>query len=302
MLTLSAETIRQYPFRSHFLTRGRWRLHYLDEGAGPPLVMLHGNPTWSFYYRHLILALRKTHRIIVPDHIGMGLSDKPPANQYRYTLQSRIDDLDALLSALGITEDITLVVHGWGGVIGMGLAHRYPKRIKQLVVFNSTAFHLPETKRFPWQLSLYRSPLGSGLVRGLNVFCRGALQHCVTTRKLSKTTRQAYLSPYQGWRNRVAVFEFIRDIPLHPRHPSYSLLTAIEQGLTQFSQLPVLICWATKDFIFDQHFLKVWSAYFPRAEIHLCRGGHYLLEEHPERIIHLMRRFLARQSICKGDT
>src|SRR5436305_2156201 len=129
--------------------RGGLRLHYLDEGDGEPVVMVHGNPTWSFYYRHLVEALSPSHRVIVPDHIGCGLSDKPDDSRYAYTLASRVDDLEALLEHLGIVKDITLVVHDWGGMIGMVYATRHPKRIRRLVVLNTAGFHLPQAKRFP---------------------------------------------------------------------------------------------------------------------------------------------------------
>src|SRR5205823_3246531 len=111
-----------------------------------PVVMLHGNPTWSFYYRNLVLSLRDSYRTIVPDHIGCGLSDKPDDSRYRYTLESRVTDLEALLEHLGVTCDITLVVHDWGGMIGLAYAVRHPERIRRLVILNTGAFHLPRTK------------------------------------------------------------------------------------------------------------------------------------------------------------
>ena len=138
-----------YPFTGRFHNHGGLRQHYLDEGQGDPVVMVHGNPSWSFYYRNLVLALRGHYRVIVPDHIGCGLSDKPDDGRYRYTLKQRVDDLDALLDSLGIRERITLVLHDWGGMIGMAYACRYPERIRRLVILNTGAFPLPPTKKFP---------------------------------------------------------------------------------------------------------------------------------------------------------
>ena len=106
-----------YPFTGYRLDRPAGHLHYLDEGAGDPVVMLHGNPTWSFYYRNLVLALRDSHRCVVPDHLGCGLSDKPPATLYDYSLKSRVDDLEALLDHLGLRENLTLVLHDWVKVL-----------------------------------------------------------------------------------------------------------------------------------------------------------------------------------------
>ena len=170
-----------YPFASHFIDLGGVRMHYLDEGAGQPVVMLHGNPTWSFYYRNLVLALRDSHRIVVPDHIGCGLSDKPDDAHYSYRLARRVDDLESLLELLGIHEDVTLVLHDWGGMIGMAWATRHPERVKRLVILNTAAFHLMPSKRLPWSLRIVRNtPLGLLLVRGLNAFSRGAVRYCTT--------------------------------------------------------------------------------------------------------------------------
>src|SRR2546421_1928747 len=105
-----------YPFTPHAFTRHNLRLSYLDEGAGDPVVMLHGNPTWSFYYRNLVLALRGDYRVVVPDHIGCGLSEKPDATRYPYTLDRRVRDLDTLLEQVGVRDKITLVLHDWGGM------------------------------------------------------------------------------------------------------------------------------------------------------------------------------------------
>ena len=124
-----------YPFEGNYLKLGEHQYHYLDEGEGHPVVMVHGNPSWSFYYRNLAQVLRTTHRVIVPDHIGMGLSDKPSDDAYGYHLEQRVDDLDALLTHLEIDSKITLVVHDWGGMIGMAYATRYPDRISRLVIF-----------------------------------------------------------------------------------------------------------------------------------------------------------------------
>src|SRR5512143_636445 len=132
-----------YPFASHYHVVSGYRMHYVDEGRGQPIIFLHGNPTWSFLYRDYIRALMEEYRIVAMDHIGCGQSDKPPRNRYPYTLARRIEDLDNLLAALTSNEKIALVVHDWGGPIGFGYAVRHPDRIKKLVVFNSAAFLWP---------------------------------------------------------------------------------------------------------------------------------------------------------------
>jgi pimeloyl-ACP methyl ester carboxylesterase len=116
------------------LDLGGLRYHYLDEGEGEPVVMLHGNPTRSFLYRTLVEALRPSYRTIVPDHIGCGRSDKPDDARYAYTLERRVADLEALLDQLRLDAGLTLVLHDWGGMIGMTYAARHPERISRLVI------------------------------------------------------------------------------------------------------------------------------------------------------------------------
>src|SRR5215211_2972225 len=154
-----------YPFTPRLAVRRGLRMSYLDEGRGETVVMLHGNPTWSFYYRNLVLALRDSYRCVVPDHIGCGLSDKPPVSLYDYSLKSRVDDLEALLDSLGLRENLTLVLHDWGGMIGMAFAARHPERVKRLVASNTGAFRLPAAKRLPLSLKLGRNTrLGAWLI------------------------------------------------------------------------------------------------------------------------------------------
>ncbi|MFH1723893.1 MAG: fatty acid CoA ligase family protein [Elusimicrobiota bacterium] len=284
-----------YPFKSRFFTRDKWRLHYIDEGRGEPVVMLHGNPTWSFYYRGLAAALRGDYRVIVPDHLGCGLSDKPGIGQYPYTLKNRVDDLEALLEDLGLREDITLVLHDWGGMIGMGYASRHPERIKRLVILNTAAFHLPKGRPFPWQLWLFRTPLGPLLARGLNAFVRGAAAFCCTRRPMSRAVRRGYLAPYDSWKSRAAVLRFVQDIPLRPGDPAYDVVSEIQEGLSRFRGVPMLICWGGKDFVFDSSFLREWTTRFPEAEVRsLPDCGHYVLEDGADEIIPAVRDFLKR--------
>ncbi len=284
-----------YPFTGRFHDLGGLRLHYLDEGAGEPVVMLHGNPSWSFYYRNLVLALRGRYRVIAPDHIGCGLSDKPDDRRYRYTLQQRVDDLDTLLEGLGIREKITLVLHDWGGMIGMAYASRHPERIRSLVILNTAAFPLPATKKFPLALKLCRTPLGALLIRGGNAFARGAAHVGCKRRPLSAPLRDAYCAPYDSWRNRIATLRFVQDIPLAPGDSGYALVAEVAAGLHRFADRPMLICWGEQDFVFDRHFRSEWQRRFPHAEVHsFADGGHYILEDAAEEVIPRIRDFLAR--------
>jgi haloalkane dehalogenase len=280
-----------------FLHRGV-RQHCHDEGHGEPVVMLHGNPTWSFYFRKLIAGLRDRYRVIAPDHIGCGLSDRPDDRHYEYRLRRRVDDLEALLDHLGLNERLTLVLHDWGGMIGMAYASRYPERIARLVILNTAAFLRPAKKKLPWQLRLIRNtPLGPLLVRGLNAFVRGALRYGVV-RPLSPEVRAGYLKPYRSWKDRLAVLRFVQDIPLKPGDPSYDLVREVQDGLHRFAQVPMLICWGAQDFVFDDGFLAEWQRRFPAAEVHrFADAGHLVLEDAGERIVPLVREFLGRHPL-----
>jgi haloalkane dehalogenase len=287
-----------FPFKRNYLSLHGQQYHYINEGNGEPVVMVHGNPSWSFYYRNLVQTLSKNYQCIVPDHIGCGFSDKPDDKDYEYTLQNRIDDLEALLDSLKITENITLVVHDWGGMIGMGYAARYPNRIKRLVILNTSAFHLPETKRFPLALSICRNTLlGTCLVRGFNAFSSVASYIGVKRKPMSKEIRQAYVAPFDSWKNRISTLRFIQDIPLKSSDKNYQLVSNIENSLKQFQQIPTIICWGLKDFVFDNHFLTIWKEKMPHAQINeFADCGHYILEDASEEVIPLIESFMANNS------
>jgi haloalkane dehalogenase len=283
------------------LDRGGLRLHYIDEGSGEPLVMLHGNPTWSFLYRSLIDGLRDSHRVIVPDHIGCGLSGKPDDSKYVYTLSSRVDDLELLLDRIGLDRDLTLLMHDWGGIIGMTYAARHPERIARLVVCNTAAFHKPAGKSFPWALSLFRdSPLGSLLVRGLNLFVRGTSWIGCKQRRLSPDVRRAYAAPYDSWAARIAIHRFVQDIPLRPTDRSYELISWVESRLSRLEKIPMMIVWGMKDFVFDAPILEEWERRFPRAEVHrFPRAGHLVIEDERDGVLALARAFLAAHPLVR---
>jgi cis-3-alkyl-4-acyloxetan-2-one decarboxylase len=288
-----------YPFSGHFLDRPGGRLHFLDDGHGPPLVMLHGNPTWSFYYRNLVLGLRETHRCIVPDHIGCGRSEKPTLDRYDFSLKSRIDDVEALLDSLHVREKITLIVHDWGGMIGMGYAARHPERIARIVAINTGCTRLPKSKGFPWSLWLGRNTkLGEWLILHRNAFCRIAAKWCVTRQPLPADVRAMYLQPYDSPANRIAVLKFVQTIPLQPTDAGYDIVTHVEEMLPKFAAVPTLLLWGLKDFVFDKHFLYEWQRHFPHAESHIWPDcGHYLLEDAAAEVMQKLTTFLAKHPI-----
>lgn len=287
-----------YPFESHTLDRAGLRYHYVDEGEGDPVVMVHGNPTWSFYYRNLATALRDTHRVIIPDHIGMGLSDKPSDDRYDYRLASRIDDLSALLDHLDV-KNVTLVVHDWGGTIGLGWAGRNPDRVSRLVITNTAAFPLPTDRKLPWQLGLVRfSRLGGWTVQAFNSFALIA-SYVAVKNGMDSRVRDALLAPYDTYANRISVLRFVEDIPLEPSDPSYATLVEVGKGLEALRDKPTLLCWGMADFVFDGGYLSEFERRFPAAEVHrFDDGGHYVLEDKPNEIIELTRSFLGRHPLA----
>lgn len=281
----------EYPWASEYLSVDAGRLAYIDVGPkdAPALLMLHGNPTWSFYYRNLVKAFSATHRVIVPDHIGCGRSDKPEAWSYR--LEDHVHNVGRLVDHLGL-ETLDLIVHDWGGAIGMGLAVSRPSLVRRFVVFNTAAF---PSDLIPFSINLCRIPgFGALSIRGFNAFVRASLSWCIADKKRRTPALTAgYLAPYDSWANRVANLRFVQDIPMSASHPTHSVLVRIAEGLAQFTDHPMLIVWAAKDFVFHDKFFEEWKARFPKAETHYFEdAAHYVVEDAHERIVPLMKRFL----------
>lgn len=271
------------------------RYRYVDEGAGHPVVMVHGNPSWSYMYRGLVSTLRDRYRTLAPDHIGMGLSDAPPRSRYPYDLARRVDDFTRFMASLDLDEPATLVVHDWGGMIGLTWAVEHPDEVARLVLLNTAAFPLPADKRLPLMLRLARAPfVGEVLVRGVNAFAVGATVLGVRRRRMSKVVRRGYLAPYSSWRRRLAINEFLQDIPVEPSHPSYSIVAATGSRLDRLATTPTLICWGTEDPVFDLDYLGEWERRLPTAEVHRIHAGHFVLEDAPDIVVPLIEGFLAR--------
>jgi pimeloyl-ACP methyl ester carboxylesterase len=282
--TLYPFTVRKKSIRGHDLS-------FVDQGQGKVIVMLHGNPTWSFYYRNLAILLQKNYRVIVPDHMGCGFSDKP--QDYPYTLKTHIDNLEILLDYLDVKK-FSLIFHDWGGAIGMGLAIRYPERVESIVVQNTAAFR---SRKIPLRISICRIPLlGDIIVRGFNGFARGALTMAVVN-KMDPAVATAYLEPYDSWNHRIALLRFVQDIPLKPGDPSWPTLKEIEEGLVRFQDTPMLVLWGGRDFCFTRHFYEEWLQRFPAAESHFFPdAGHYVLEDAFDRLAPLITNFFRNQN------
>jgi cis-3-alkyl-4-acyloxetan-2-one decarboxylase len=279
-----------YPFLPKVFSTPRGaRMSYIDEGQGTDIVlMLHGNPTWSFYYRELVKEISPRQRCVVPDHVGMGLSEKP--EDYSYTLATRIDDVAALVTSLGTTR-VDLVVHDWGGAIGFGFAARYPELIRRIVVLNTGAF---PSHHIPTRIALCRTPvLGSWFVRGLNGFASPAIWMAMHRRALTEAEKRAYLWPYRSWKDRVAIDAFVKDIPMSPEHRAWTPLQEAERAVALMHDRPTLICWGGRDFCFNDHFYHEWRQRMPHAEaLYLNDAGHYVLEDAASDVVPRVASFL----------
>ncbi|HKB57073.1 MAG TPA: alpha/beta fold hydrolase [Lacunisphaera sp.] len=263
-------------------------MSYLDEGEGDEaVVMIHGNPTWSFYYRNVVRGLRGKIRCIVPDHLGCGLSDKPQG--FNYTLGEHIKNLRALLDSLNLRK-IHLVVHDWGGPIGLGATLAKPEQLGRVVILNTAAF---ADTRIPLRIRLCRIPgLGEWLVRSLNGFAWPATWMAVT-RPLSPEVKRGYLYPYDNWANRIATHRFVADIPTGQGSTSDKTLAEVERKLMLLRDHPVRILWGGQDFCFTRYYYNRWRVMLPGANAdYFEEAGHYVLEDEGQECLQEIQVFL----------
>ncbi|PVZ14227.1 alpha/beta fold hydrolase [Actinomycetospora cinnamomea] len=294
-------TVPGFTFTERTVEVGGHAMAYVDErpggeGTGPPVLHVHGNPTWSFYFRSLLATLPGDgFRAIAPDHIGMGRSDKPARADYPYTLSRRVADLTAFVDALDLDEPVSLVVHDWGGPIGLSWAVDHLDRVDRVVVLNTGAFPLPAGKRIPWSLQAARLPVvGDVAVRRLNAFSLGALAMGTGRRWLDAEARRGLLAPYDSPAHRVAVHAFVQDIPTGPADPAQPVLEHLAERLPLLDAKPVQVHWGMRDPVFDAEILDHLVGHLPRAEVHRYPdAGHYVLEDAADRIVPRVRTFLA---------
>lgn len=279
------------PYASHDFQVAGHTLRYLDEGTGPEVLLcVHGNPTWSFYYRKVIERFSSDYRVIAVDHVGCGRSDKPSREAFPYTLSSHRDNLIALIDALDI-QRITLIAHDWGGAIGLSsVLERMPK-LQRVVLLNTGAFPPPY---LPMRIAACRAPvLGSLAVRGLNAFARAAITMAMSRNRMTPDVARGLLAPYDSWKNRVAIDAFVRDIPMTPQHVTYKTLADLEQRLPDLAEIPSLLVWGMQDWCFRPECLRRFEAVWPQATaIEIADAGHYVLEDAPQETLDAISRFL----------
>ena len=279
---LSGGLKEEYPFEPHYISTGNMRMHYVDEGSGPVVLLLHACPAWSFAFRNLIKDLSRDHRVIAPDMIGYGLSDKP--DDYAYTLDNHVDNLERLTETLGITK-FSILMHGWGATVGSSYIIRHPGNIGTVILMNSMAF---TGYKLSWRLLLVRWVpwLAERFIADTDLIFGGI-------RNLPAKTQEGYKMPYQSHRDRIAFIRFISEMPCNPDDSSYESIVDIEHGLWMFRDFPVLIIWAGKDWLYTEKCLKRWMQFCPNAKLRrIQNAGRYVTEEASEEFIQTVYTFL----------
>jgi haloalkane dehalogenase len=262
------------------------QLHYLDEGHGDPIVMVHGNPAWSFLYRHLIRGLSPDHRCIALDHIGFGLSDKPSGWSYRPEDHAR--NLQALIDHLGL-RDITLVVQDWGGPIGLSYALEKPENVKSLVIMNTWMWPVDDDWYYRAFSGFMGGPLGRFLIKRFNFFVNGVMKVATGDRsKLSGAVHQHYVQPLATPAERKGCWVLPKEII-----GSTGWLRRLWEQREKIAGKPVLILWGMKDIAFREKELQTWQETFPDAKVHRLEGvGHFVQEEYGQEAVPILAEFL----------
>ena len=292
-----------YDFESHYQVVDGYRIHYVDEGKGETLLMVHGNPTWSYLYRHFIRDLRSDYRCLALDHLGFGYSDKPWLADY--SMRAHIMRLKSFVDQLGL-KDITFVGQDWGGIIGLGWAVYHKHLLKRLVILNTAGFapdfrELAKSKgpvpwAFPMLWALKIPVLGELFVQGLNGFAKYLIPLATCHReRLTPEVMRGYLEPYPTWGSRRAHLKSVRQIPMLPSHPTWQLLRDIGKNLQGWA-VPTQIIWGTKDPVFVPWFAEKFEQMLPnhRPTLYLPDASHFLQDDTPGPIIAKIREFLSQ--------
>ncbi|MCO8122163.1 alpha/beta fold hydrolase [Stieleria sp. TO1_6] len=264
-----------------------------NDPSAPTILCVHGNPTWSYYYRSVAQRFGDRHRVIAVDHIGCGASDKPPRHAFGYTLADHQSNLVALIEHLEL-DNVVLLAHDWGGAIGLGAVVRCRPRFRGIMLLNTAAFPPPYV---PLRIAACRIPLlGTLAVRGLNLFARAAVTMAMSRNRMRPAVAVNLLEPYDSWEHRVAIDAFVRDIPLSKRHPTYQTLLDLENSLPQLAELPSLLVWGMQDWCFRPECLRRFQAAWPNATaVEIDDAGHYVIEDAPQETLDAIDSFLQHQ-------
>ena len=262
-------------------------MHYVDEGSGPPILFVHGTPTNAYEYRHLIAALAKRFRCIAPDHLGFGASSRP--RSFAYTPEAHARVLNEFVERLALNK-LTLVVHDFGGPIGLPLALAVNSRVNRLVMLNTWAWPIDDDPKMARPAKLIGGPIGRFLYRYANASLRLIMPSAYgDKRKLTKAIHRRYLDVFRDRDARVLVLHALAKSLLGSRAHYQSLLDRVER----LRDVPVLIVWGMKDSAFQPYQLERWRTLLPGAKVEMIEGaGHWPHEEEPARVIEAIERFL----------
>lgn len=281
-----------FPYPSQSFSLGQHSMAYVDVGSGDrTLLCVHGNPTWSFYYRSILDRFSDRYRVIAVDHLGCGRSDKPARDQFAYSLAAHRDNLVSLIDHLDL-QRVTLIAHDWGGAIGLSTLCERRDRFERIVLLNTAAFPPPYV---PWRIAACRFPvLGTAAVRGMNAFARAAITMAMSRRKLDPAVATGLLEPYDNWTNRVAIDAFVRDIPMTSSHPTHSTLVELEAQLPSLASTPSALIWGMKDWCFRPECLRRFQSVWPGAfSVEIGDAGHYVIEDATDEVLRAIEEFFA---------
>ena len=268
------------------------RLHYVEQGSGDPVVLLHGNPTWSYLYRNFLPPLAEAgHRAIALDHMGFGRSDRPPGHQ-RYHLRAHAENLTRFIRELDLSR-ITLVMQDWGGPIGFGAAVAEPDRVDRLVIMNTWLAVLPDGIHLPFHQPFRTRGLGEILCLGANLFVE-AMFAGMRSESATPLVAAAYRAPFPDYYSRVPILAFARDIPIGEEHPTAAYMAELGRKASDL-QVPTLVVWGMADPVLPPSLIEVWKSFYPHAEVlELPTARHYLQEDEPAAISAGIVEFLGR--------
>jgi haloalkane dehalogenase len=274
---------RLFPFESRWFDSPKGRIHYLDEGEGPPILFLHGNPTWSFLYRGIVIRLRKRFRCIAPDYPGFGLSEHPADSRYTPAEQSKV--VRALVQGLDL-QGLTIMGHDWGGPIGMRVALDEVERMRSLIMANTwywptEALHL---RAFSWVMS---TGYMQGLVHRKNILVDRAIPLGVK-HPLAPEVFEHYRGPFPTVDSRAGVAEFVRQLTL-----SANWLEEIEAEVrTTLGHLPLLLTWGIEDLAYTPAFMDIFMKDFADVRVVRLDAKHLIQEDTPGEVSAAIQEFL----------
>lgn len=274
----------EYPFESNYFELPMGKMHYLDEGKGEPIVMIHGNPGWSFEFRNIIKEMSKTNRCIVPDHIGFGLSDKP--YDWDYMPENHANNLELFLDSLNL-ENITLVVNDWGGPIGLSYAIKNPNKIKKLVIMNTWMWSVENDPYYKKFSGMMGGGFGRFMIKNFNIFGKMVVKKAVgDKKKLSKHIHKHYYKHLETKKDRKGCYVFPKQII-----GSSKWLDKLWQQKDKINNIPTAIIWGMKDIAFREQELNYWIENWNNPKvIKLAEIGHFPQEETPNKVIEELKR------------